>query len=270
MNLRVISALVLRYILLYARSPMRLIELVFWPVVDLMVWGNLTLFLQRQSAETNPDFSKYIVFLIGALILWDVLFRAQQGVAISFLEDVWTRNLLNIFVAPVRTSEYVAATFTIGFLRICVTMLVLSVLAAVGYHFNILGMKWNLLPFFVNLLVFGWSLGMISTALILRWGQAAESLAWAVPFFIQPLVAVFYRVADLPAWLRPVSQVFPATHVFEGMRAVLDPNIGHTDWSRLALAAGLNVGFMALAATVFSYILRVTRSKGLLTKYATQ
>lgn len=267
MNFRIISALVLRYIFLYTRTPMRLIELIFWPVVDLMVWGNLTMFLQENS---SVQFANFLMFLIGGMILWDVLFRAQQGVAISFLEDVWTRNLLNVFVAPVRTSEYVAATFTIGFLRICVTVLVLSVLAAVGYGFNIFSMKWSLLPFFVNLLVFGWSLGMISTALILRWGQAAESLAWAVPFFIQPIVAVFYPVARLPAWLQGIALAFPATHVFEGMRDVLNPAIGHPSWSHLAMAAGLNVVFMALAAWVFASTLRATRRKGLLTKFATQ
>ncbi len=267
MNFRIISALVLRYLFLYTRTPMRLIELIFWPLVDLMVWGNLTLFLQENS---TAQFSHYLVFLIGGMILWDVLFRAQQGVAISFLEDVWTRNLLNVFVAPVRTSEYVAATFTIGFLRICVTVLVLSLVAGIGYQFNIFTLKWSLLPFFVNLMVFGWSLGMISTALILRWGQAAESLAWAIPFFIQPVVAVFYPVAKLPGWLQPVASAFPATYVFEGMREVLDPKNGTVSWYNLGMAAGLNVIFMVLAAIIFASILRATKRKGLLTKFATQ
>jgi ABC-2 type transport system permease protein len=265
MNLRIISALVLRYLFLYTRTPMRLIELIFWPLVDLMVWGNLTIFLQENSEK---DFAGFLVFLIGGMILWDVLFRAQQGVAISFLEDVWTRNLLNIFVAPVRTAEYVASTFTIGFLRICVTVLVLSVFSAVGYQFNVFRLEWALLPFFVNLLVFGWSLGMISTALILRWGQAAESLAWAIPFFIQPIVAVFYPVDKLPEWLQPIALALPATHVFEGMREVL--KTGHLNWTHMAWAAGLNVVYMAIGGAIFTWMLRTTKKRGLLTKFATQ
>lgn len=267
MNFRVISALVLRYLYLYSRTPMRLIELVFWPVVDLMVWGNLTMFLQK---NTNPEFGQFIVFLIAGMILWDVLFRAQQGVAISFLEDVWTRNLLNVFVAPVRTSEYVAATFTVGFLRICVTLTVLCLLSVVSYKFNILTLQWSLIPFFANLLVFGWSLGMISTALILRWGQAVESLAWAIPFFIQPLVCASYPLADLPAWVRPLAEWLPATHVFEGMRAVLNPKVQHLEMVSMFKAMGLNVLFMALAAWIFGTMLTVTKKRGLLTKFATQ
>ncbi|MBL9145156.1 MAG: ABC transporter permease [Verrucomicrobiaceae bacterium] len=267
MNFRIISALVLRYLFLYTRSPMRLVELVFWPVVDLMVWGNLTLFLQE---NTNPQFAQFLTFLIGGMILWDVLFRAQQGVAISFLEDVWTRNLLNVFVAPVRTVEYVAATFAVGFLRICVTVLVLCVLAAVSYSFNIFRLEWSLIPFFVNLLVFGWSLGMISTALILRWGQAVESLAWAVPFFIQPLVCVFYPVTKLPAWMQPIAQALPATHVFEGMRDVLNPAVHHLSMTSMLYAIGLNVVFMAIAGWIFGTMLNTTKKRGLLTKFATQ
>jgi ABC-2 type transport system permease protein len=267
MNLRIISALVLRYLYLYTRTPMRLIELVFWPVVDLVVWGTLTMSIQR---HTTPEFGHKFLFLIGGMILWDVLFRAQQGVAISFLEDVWTRNLLNVFVAPVRTAEYVAATFIVGLMRIFVTVLVLSSLAAVAYQFNVFSMQWSLIPFFVNLLVFGWSLGMISTALILRWGQAAESLAWAVPFFIQPLVCVFYAVSDLPAWSRPLAYALPATHVFEGMRAVLEPGAHGVPWQSMGWAVLLNIVFMSIAAGIFAWMLNTTKKRGLLTKFATQ
>jgi ABC-2 type transport system permease protein len=265
MNLRVIWALVLRYIFLYTRNPIRLVEMVFWPVVDLLVWGNLTLFIQSNS---DAKFAQYILFLLGAMILWDIMFRAQQGVAISFLEDVWTRNLLNIFVAPVRTHEYLAATFTVGILRIIITGLVLGSIAWFGYAFNIFVLHWWLIPFFLNLMVFGWSLGMISTALILRWGQAAESLAWAVPFFIQPVVAVFYPVADMPKWSQPIAWAFPVTHIFEGMREVM--KTGTMSWQLLINATLLNVVYLGLAGALFAWILNITRKRGLLTKFATQ
>jgi len=265
MNLRVIAALVMRYVYLYTRTPVRMVEMVFWPMVEILVWGFLTLYLQQ---NTTGDFPKFIVFLIGALILWDILFRAQQGVAISFLEDVWTRNLLNVFVAPVRTFEYVLATFMVGMLRITVTGTVLALIAWFAYSFNIFVLGWYLIPFFINVLLFGWCLGMISTALILRWGQAAESLAWAVPFFIQPLVAVFYPVSVLPGWLQPISRAIPATHVFEGMREVMEK--GTVNGRTLLLAFALNLVFLTLAGILFSRVLALVRSKGLLTKFATQ
>ena len=266
MNLRIISALIWRYLFLYTRTPMRLVELVFWPMVDLLIWGYLTLFI-ADNAHSNMPFP--ITFLLGGILLWDVLFRAQQGVAVSFLEDVWTRNLLNVFVAPVRTSEYVIATFGVGMMRIVVTVGMMMLVSVLLYQFNIFTIGWSLLPFFLNLLVCGWSLGMISTALILRWGQAAESLAWAVPFFIQPLVAVFYPVAYIkPEWLQYLAKALPPTHVFEGMRDVMKTGVfspTHFYW-----ASGLNVIFMAAAAWIFASTLAAVRRKGLLTKFATQ
>ncbi len=260
-----VSALVLRYVYLYTRHPVRFVELIFWPLVDLLVWGFLTVYLQKHAAG---DFPTAITFLIGAMILWDVLFRSQQGVAISFLEDVWTRNLLNVFVAPVRTVEYVAATCVVGVLRLMVTLLVLSTVAAVAYGFNLSNMGLALLPFLANLILFGWFLGMFSTAMIMRWGQAAESLAWAVPFFIQPLAAVFYPVSVLPAWLQPVANSLPCTPVFEGMRAVLAGSA--IPWGNIEHALALNLVWGALAAWFFAANLRHVRKTGLLVKVATQ
>lgn len=259
-----VSALVLRYIFLYTRHPVRFIELIFWPLVDLLVWGFLTLYLKGQGTGGAPV---AVTFLIGGMILWDVLFRSQQGVAISFLEDVWTRNLLNVFVAPVRTIEYVAATCIVGVLRVAVTLSLLTLVGALAYQFNLTSLGLALLPFLANLMIFGWFLGMVSTALILRWGQAAEGLAWAVPFFIQPLVAAFYPVSVLPAWLQPLALGLPATHVFEGMRAVLAGQ--SMPWGHFNAALGLNLLWGLAAGWFFAANLRHVRKTGLLVKVAT-
>ena len=259
-----VSALVLRYVFLYTRNPVRFVELIFWPLVDLLVWGFLTVYLQNHGAG---EFPATVTFLIGGMILWDVLFRSQQGVAISFLEDVWTRNLLNVFVAPVRTVEYVAATCLVGVLRVGVTLIVLALVAALAYGFHLADLGLTLLPFLANLMLFGWFLGMVSTALIMRWGQAAESLAWAVPFFIQPLAAVFYPVAVLPVWLQPIARALPCTPIFEGMRAVLSGF--PTPWRELQSAFLLNLVWGSLAAWFFAANLRHVRKTGLLVKVAT-
>ena len=260
-----VSALVLRYVFLYTRHPVRFVELIFWPLVDLLVWGFLTIYLQKTAAAGFPT---TITFLIGGMILWDVLFRSQQGVAISFLEDVWTRNLLNVFVAPVRTAEYVAATCLVGVLRVGVTLIILTVIAALAYGFHLADLGLALIPFLGNLMLFGWFLGMVSTALIMRWGQAAESLAWAVPFFIQPLAAVFYPVSVLPWWLQPVAKALPCTPIFEGMRAVLSGQAA--PWGQLQSAFLLNLVWGGLAAWFFAANLRHVRKTGLLVKVATQ
>ena len=265
MNFGVIIALVKRYSFLYLRNPIRGMELVFWPAMELLLWGFLSMYIQK---ETSGDFSTFIRFLIGATIFWDVLFRAQMGVSISFLEDMWTRNLLNIFVAPIRIREYLTAMFCMGVLRVSIVVLVMSLIAWLLYAFNLYAFSWNLIPFFILLMVFGFSLGILSVALILRWGQAAESLAWAVPFMIQPFSAVFYSVDTLPSAMQTVAWCFPSTYVFEGMRELI--RSGTMDWNAIWVSAALNVVYLALSAAIFIWMFAKARKLGLLTKIATQ
>ncbi len=259
----VIRALVTRYMLLYLKNPVRAFELFFWPLVQLLVWGFVTMFLQKQGGDGFPQF---ITFLIGGIILWDALFRAQQGVSISFLEDVWTRNLLNIFAAPVRMTDYLAATFGVGFLRVAITAGVLALVAALAYSFNLFQLHWGLAAYYANLMLFGWALGIVSIALILRWGHGAESLAWAIPFMVQPFACVFYPLETLPEWMRGVATAMPPAHVFEGMRSAIGG--GAFEFRPFLVALGLNAVYLALAGFLFARVLRTAREKGLLVKTA--
>jgi ABC-2 type transport system permease protein len=236
------------------------VELFFWPAMDLMLWGFVTMYLLKLHGSAPA----LVTFLLGAMIFWDILYRAQQSVSISYLEDVWSRNLLNVFVAPVTVTEFIAATYVIGLMKIAIIVTSLSLMALVFYSFNLLSMGFALIPLFANLVLLGWSMGLATTALLLRWGQAAEALAWAVPFAIQPLSAVFYPVSVLPAWLRPVALALPSTHVFEGMRAVLSGSGLSSE--HLAWAFGLNLLYMLLASLLFKRIFNEARASGRLTR----
>ncbi|MBK1827744.1 ABC transporter permease [Haloferula rosea] len=262
----IIRALITRQILLFTRNPVRATELFFWPVVQLLVWGFTTTYIQQLAAGSDHQLPQVITYLIGGIILWDALFRSQQGVAISFLEDVWTRNLLNIFAAPIRMTEYLAASFSVGLLRVAVTAIVMVVIALLAYSFNLFQFEWALIAFYANLMMFGWTLGMVSISLILRWGHAAESLAWAVPFLIQPFACVFYGIDVLPQFMQGIALAMPPAHVFEGMRQLL--STGEIDAQHLAAATALNILFISGAASLFSKMLKTARDKGLLVKSA--
>jgi ABC-2 type transport system permease protein len=263
MNPHRIYALLLRYVFLYSRSTFRLLDIFFWPLMDLLVWGFLTMYMLRVQTHMPA----LITFLIGAVIFWNILYRCQQAVTVSFLEDIWSLNLLNIFAAPLRASEFIAATYMVGLAQSIVVITVMALGAFFFYSFNIMAVGLALMPFFVNLLLMGWSLGMLTTALILRWGHSAEALAWAVPYLVQPVCAVFYPLEVLPAFLRPVAMAMPATHVFEGMRQVLrgEP----LDPEKLLWALGLNVLYMTLSALLFRHMLGEARQRGLISKIAT-
>jgi ABC-2 type transport system permease protein len=260
-----VGVMVLRYVFIYRRSPIRLIEVLFWPTMSLLVWGFITTFIQRAA---EGDLTRFITFLIGAMICWDILFRAQQGVSLSFLEDVWARNLLNIFCAPVRLREYVLATFLFGLLRVGVTLLFLCVLAWLLYHFNFFALGVALIPFIANLLVLGLTIGIVTIAIVLRYGHGAEPFAWALPFLLQPFSAVFYPVSVLPEAMQKVAWAIPCTYVFEGMRQVI--RSGTMPWENLAWAIALNLVYLTVAMGLLIHMFNVARDRGLLGKWGMQ
>lgn len=261
-SLQRIGALFTRHVYVIRRNPMRIAELIYWPLLDLLIWGFLSMYLSRLGgAGALPNF---IAFFLGALILWDLLFRAQQGVSIAYLEEVWSRNLLNLFVSPLSVGEFLASTVLISLAKLTLSVIIMSILAGLFYGFNILVLGWSLVPFVICLLLMGWALGITTTALVLRFGQAAESLAWVLAFIFQPLSAVFYPVSVLPPVMQALAMLLPSAHVFEGMRAVI--TTGHIPMNHLVWAFGLDVLYMAGAIAFFYRTFAVVKERGLLAK----
>lgn len=255
---RRIYAMVYRHLCLYRGSWPRLLELMYWPVLQMVIWGFVTQYMRGYQGTVAIAAGA----LIGAVLLWETCIRSQMGFAIAFLEELWSRNLGNLFVSPIRPCELVASLMVMSFLRAVVGVGTAAILAWLLYAFDITSLGVSLLPFLVNLMAFGWVVALGVTAMILRHGAGAESLAWSVLFGLAPLSAVFYPVSVLPDWLLPVALSLPTTHVFEGMRAVLAG--GGFPATQLAWATGLNVLYLALAALLFVAIFRVARRRGLL------
>jgi len=185
--------------------------------MELLLWGFISMYL----ATFNLDIPNIVTILLGAIIFWDLLSQSQRAVSVAFLEDVWERNILNVFVTPIKIIEYIASGALIGLVRVILVSIVMGVLALFLYQFNLLILGFMLIPFIANLLIFGWSLGLFTTAIILRYGQSAQVLAFGFIFLIQPFSAVFYPVSALPDSVQFISYLLPSTYVFEGMRAVI-------------------------------------------------
>lgn len=249
-----INALLIRHLYLYKRSLPRIMDLFYWPIMELLLWGFLSLYI----AKLNLGGFNAVTFLLGAIIFWDLLNQSQKAVSVSFLEDVWERNLLNIFVTPLRVSEFVGATALVGFIRLILVAVVLITLALALYHFNLFILGFAVIPFALNLFFFGWILGLFTTAIILRFGSSAQILAWGFIALVQPFSAVFYPVSVLPEALQYVAYLIPSTYVFEGMRSVLSGGV--FPLSDLLFAFGINtIYFIAVIwffYRMFAYVKR--------------
>jgi ABC-2 type transport system permease protein len=257
--LRRVWGLMYRHLALYRRSWPRLLELAYWPTLQMCIWGFTASFF---AARLGTMGSVTLGALLGAVLLWEVSLRSQMGVAISFLEEIWSRNLGHVFVSPLRPWELVAALLAMSLIRMTAGVLPAVLLAWTLYAFNLFGLGLALIPLALNLIVMGWwvSLGVVS--LILRHGAGAEALAWSVLFGITPFAAVFYPVAVLPGVLQPVALALPAAHVFEGMRSVLAG--GPFPWGHLGAAVALNGAWLGAAVLLFARQFRVARERGAL------
>ncbi len=253
-----IGAMVLRYVYILRGSWPRIIELAYWPLMQVILWGFISKFLATNSSWVAQGAG----VLIGAVLLWDVLFRGQLGFSVSFLEEMWSRNLANLFVSPLRPYEFVLALTVMSVIRTLIGVLPAALLAIVFYHYSIFDLGLALLAFFTLLLMLGWAVGMVIIALIMRFGLGAESLAWIAMFALAPLSGVFYPVSILPDWLQAVSAALPSSYVFEGMRAVVFDGTVRVDY--LLTALGLNAVYLTAAGLFFLHTFRIARRDGLL------
>lgn len=253
-----IGAMILRHVYLLRTSWPRIFELMYWPTIQIVLWGFITRYLMASSSVIAQASG----MLISAVLLWDVLFRGQLGFSLSFLEEIWSRNLANISVSPLRPAEFLVALTTMSLIRTLIGALPASGLAIVFYDASVYDLGLPLVAFFVNLLVMGWAIGMMVSALILRVGLGAENTAWLAIFLIAPVSAIYYPVAVLPEWLQVVAWSLPTAPVFEGMRAILLDGQFRADL--LIHAILLDLVYLAVGAALFLYSLQVARRRGLL------
>jgi ABC-2 type transport system permease protein len=251
-----IGAMILRYWYLLMSSWPRLLELLYWPALQIITWG----FLQNYISQNAGFFARAGGTLVGAVILWDILFRGQLGFSISFLEEMWARNLGNLMMSPLKPIEFLIALMVMSLIRLPIGVIPMTLLAMMFFDFNLYGIGFPLIAFFCNLIFTSWSVGIFVSGLVLRYGLGAESIVWTLMFGMMPLACIYYPVTVLPHWLQVVAWSLPPTYVFEGMRSLLMEHVFHADLMAYALV--INVVLITISFAIFLMLLRSARQHG--------
>jgi len=251
-------AMLLRYLYILKSSWPRTFELLYWPTLQVLIWGFMSQFFATNSSYIARAFG----VLLGAVMLWDILFRSQLGLTISFLEEMWSRNLGQLFATPLRPYEWVLSLLAMSVIRVAIGVVPAALLAIPLYHYSIFAMGLPLIAFLAVLIAMGWALGLAICGLIMRHGMGAESLAWTVIFALSPISCVYYPVSILPHWLQPVAWALPQTYVFEGIRTVLFEHTFRMDYFFEAVA--LDIVFLAVGVSIFFLCFRNARHRGAL------
>jgi ABC-2 type transport system permease protein len=257
----VVRGLVYKFACICFHSLDRIFDIVYWPVISLLLWGFTSTFVSTTSSS-----SRVIEFFLGGAVLWSLFWRAQSDVGTFILEDFWSRNIYNLFASPVTPLELFCAIGLIGLLRCLLSLVFLSLLAWFLYAFNILLLGGIAIAVFTTeLLLFGWVVGIVISALIFRYGLRIQVLAWSVGFIIQPFSCVFYPLESMPRWVQVIAVTLPTTHVFEGLRHAIAT--GELAVRPLLTALGLTLVLLVAALLFFQYALLQAKKQGLLTRF---
>lgn len=264
MNLRPIAGVVLRQIYLLRGSPVRVAPMVSWVAIDIVLWGFITRYLNTVSGSGHD----FVPTLLGGVLLWDFCTRIMMGVSTAFLEDVWSRNFLNLFASPLSISEYIAGLVITSVMTSCLGLLAMLLLATGVFHLQFFSLGLPLVAFLMVLFVFGITLGIFGSGIVLRHGPASEWLLWPLPALLSPFAAVFYPLSTLPHWMQAVAHGLPPAYVFEGMRALLEGRL----FPGALLLQGTAVAVVELLLAVYFYgrVYRHAVRTGLLARYSAE
>lgn len=251
-----IRGVFLRYYYALIKGPMQLSDLFYWPLVDILLWGLTSLWIQNQSNVPHLP-----LILLTGLIFWQVAWRGSIDISINLLQEFWTRNLMNLFSTPLKISEWICGTLLLCLCKLVVTIVFGTLMVYLLYSLNVFTLGWAFLPFAALLLMFGWTMGFCAASMIIYWGHQVEMFAWMIAFIFAPFSAVFYPVSTLPEWAQMIAWCLPTTYVFEGMRQILAE--GPFPFAYLWISFALNIVYLFAAMCFFKWMFEKSRIKGL-------
>ena len=258
MNWNKIYALSLRHIYLIKGSFPRILDLIYWPTIQIFLWGFISKFFTLNSTYYNNT----IGIILSAAILYDFLFRSSISYNMMFLEEIWSRNFTNLFIAPIKLSEIIAALTFTAILRTLIGLIPASLIAIPLFGVSIFKIGIPLVFLLITLYIFGITLGLLVTSGLIRYGPSFENIAWASLFFFAPLGCIYYPIDILPSWLQVVANLLPLVHIFEEMRSILIDNI--INYYDVLKAFLISLVYFAIGIIVFYYSYGGAKKRGTL------
>lgn len=261
MKLHRIYGYILRQIYVFRRNFNRLADTFYWPMIDLVLWGLTVSFMKKFA--TNPQ--QIVLAVISGIILWLVVWRGQYEISVNLLEELWSRNLINIFVSPLKFSEWIFSTILLGLIKAILSVFFATLISYLLYKVNFFVLGFYLIPFMLLLIMTGWWIGFFVAGLILRFGTKVEQFAWSIVMIIAPFSAIYYPLSILPDWAQKFAVIIPTSYIFEGMREVIET--GKLAPEKLFISFGLNCIYLAFSLIFIYTSFKKVLEKGLVKVY---
>ncbi len=257
-----VYAIVLRHVYSLRHNFDRIADVFYWPAIDIFVWGLMSSYLNSGPWKST----NILVLIVSSLIFWIIAWRLPYETAITLLDDLWARNLVNIFVTPLQFSEWLSATTIVSGIKAFASFLWAVLLALLFFRVNVMTNGLYVALFIFLLYLTGWTIGFLITALIMRFGLKVQAFAWTLGAIIMPFSAIYYPVNILPTWAQQIALFVPSSYVFENIRQL--QKFGTVSLNQLLFCFLMNSFYIIIAVVLLhkSYI-RVLK-KGLTTLQA--
>lgn len=261
MKLYRIYAMLLKFFYVAKHNLEYLLETFYWPFIDLVLWGITTrYFLSLSNASPN-----ILTMVLSGIMLWLIVYRSSSDLTMSLLEEIWSRNLLNIFGSPLLFVEWMISVLVIAFLRAITSIFFAGIFAIFLYQTNLFTYSFSFLPLILPLLFTGWAIGNFLAGLIYRFGTRIQSLAWSAVMIISPFSAIYYPATSLPLWAQKISQFIPTSYIFESARSIV--STGSVDNSMIIRAIALSIIYFVFGTLFLVRSFKTVLNKGLASVY---
>lgn len=255
MNITRITALVRRHLLLTFRSADRLLNLIYWPLITLIVWGSSFLWIGNQ--ENAPHL---LATILTAIILWQVTYRISLEVANNLYEEILSRNIVNLFSTPLCFAEWIVAMIILSIFDTIAIGIISSCMLWMLFNINLFAFGLQTLLCFLVLFISGLSFGFIVSSMFIYWGSGMRDMMHAIVWLIGALSALYSPVAVLPLILQKIAWVLPTTYVFEAVRFFM--STGQFPYYEFMMSGILSIIYCIFGLILFKTAFEISRAKG--------
>jgi len=264
-----VYGMILRYFYYFKHSLDRMSDVFYWPTMDLLLWGITSLYFRKQQSTTVlsglSNGNQIVLMIISGILFWIIVWRGQYEITVNLLEELWSRNLINIFVSPLKFSEWIVSVVVVGIIKSALSFSFAMMVAFVLYKVKIFIYGFYLIPFALLLIMTGWWAGFLIAGLILRYGTKIQTFAWAAIVVISPFSAIYYPLSTLPLWAQKIAMFVPTSYVFEGSREILSK--GSLDSTIIYISFFLNLIYLIIALIFVRKSFKKVLEKGLIKVY---
>ncbi len=256
MNFNRIYGLFLRHFFLITQSFPRILDLIYWPSIQITLWGFISNFFVTHSTYYNGA----VGVILSCAILYDFLFRTSIGFNMLFLEEIWSRNFTNLFIAPMKISEIIISLVFTALIRALIGLVPAILLTSPLFGISLFDLGMPLFFLFLSLYIFGITLGLFVSAGLLRFGPSFENIAWSTLFLLAPFGCIYYPIETLPEIFQSIAYSLPLVYIFEEARNILINQV--VDYKNIIQAFYINAVYLIIAISVFYYSFDKAREKG--------